>query len=118
MGGYVYIMASKKYGTIYVGVTSDLQSRAWQHKEGILPGFTKRYRVHDLVWFELHDTIEAAIQREHNMKLWPRRWKTRLVDDMNPDWDDLYPTLIWRCDPGWVAGSSPAMTDIIIARRY
>jgi putative endonuclease len=94
MGGYVYMMASKRHGTIYVGVTADLPRRAWEHKEGIVPGFTRRYHIHNLVWFELHDTIESAIQREHNIKHWPRRWKTKLVDDMNPDWDDLYPTII------------------------
>jgi putative endonuclease len=94
MGGYVYMMASKRHGTIYFGVTADLPRRAWEHKEGIVPGFTRRYHIHNLVWFELHDTIESAIQREHNIKHWPRRWKTKLVDDMNPDWDDLYPTII------------------------
>jgi putative endonuclease len=88
------MMAGKRYGTIYVGVTSDLSRRAWEHKEGIVPGFTRRYRVHDLVWFEWHDTIEGAIQREHNLKHWPRRWKTQLVDSVNPEWNDLYPALI------------------------
>jgi putative endonuclease len=94
MGGWVYIMASKRYGTIYAGVTSDLARRAWEHKNGIIPGFTSRYKVHDLVYFEWHDRIEDAIQREHNIKHWPRRWKTQLVDSFNPNWDDLYPTLI------------------------
>jgi putative endonuclease len=94
MGGYVYMMASKRYGTIYVGVTSDLPRRVWQHKENHLPGFTKRYKVHDLVWFEWHDRIEGAIQREHNLKHWPRRWKTALVDSVNPDWADLTATLM------------------------
>jgi putative endonuclease len=94
MGGYVYILANKRYGTIYTGVTANLPRRVWEHKNDILPGFTKRYRVHDLVYFELHDRIETAIQRERNMKHWRREWKTALVDGMNPDWDDLYPTLI------------------------
>jgi putative endonuclease len=94
MAGYVYIMANKRYGTIYVGVTSDLSRRAWEHREGILPGFTRRYKLHELVYYETHDTITGAIQREHNLKHWPRRWKTALVDGMNPDWDDLYSTLI------------------------
>ena len=94
MVGYVYIMANGRYGTIYVGVTSDLARRAWKHREGILPGFTRRHHLHDLVYYELHDAITGAIQREHNMKHWPRRWKTALVDGMNPDWDDLYATLI------------------------
>ena len=89
----VYLLASKRYGTIYVGVTSDLARRIWEHKNDMLPGFTRRYKLHDLVWFEVHDRIEAAIQREHNMKHWPRKWKTALVDAVNPAWDDLYPTL-------------------------
>jgi putative endonuclease len=94
MGGWVYILASKRYGTIYVGVTSDLARRVWEHRNNLIPGFTSRYKVHDLVWYEWHGRIEAAIQREHNLKHWPRRWKTALVDGFNPDWDDLYPTLI------------------------
>jgi putative endonuclease len=94
MGGFVYIMASKRYGTIYVGVTSDLMQRAYQHREGLVPGFTKTYGVRDLVYYERHERIEAAIQREHNIKHWPRRWKTELIDGFNPQWDDLYPTLM------------------------
>lgn len=94
MGGYVYIMASKRYGTIYVGVTANLPARAYQHKQGLVAGFTRRYGVRDLVYYERHERIEGAIQREHNIKHWPRRWKTQLVDSVNPDWDDLYPTLI------------------------
>ncbi len=90
MGGFVYIMATKRYGTIYVGVTSDLPRRVWQHKNNVVPGFTKTYKVHDLVYYEAHDRIETAIQREHNLKHWPRRWKTALIDGMNPDWNDLY----------------------------
>ena len=88
MGAYVYIMSNKRYGTIYVGY------RAWEHREEMLPGFTSRYHLHDLVWFEEHGSIVEAIQREHNMKHWPRRWKTALVDEMNPEWEDLYPRLV------------------------
>ncbi|MEQ1900614.1 MAG: GIY-YIG nuclease family protein [Devosia sp.] len=94
MAGVVYFMANKKRGTIYVGVTSNLPRRAWEHKEGIVPGFTKTYGLHDLVYYEAHDTIVGAIQREHNIKHWPRRWKIELIETLNPDWDDLYPTLI------------------------
>ena len=94
MGAYVYIMSNQRYGTIYVGVTSNLIYRAWEHREEMLPGFTRRYHLHDLVWFEQHGSIVEAIQREHNMKHWPRRWKTALVDEMNPDWEDLYPRLV------------------------
>jgi putative endonuclease len=93
MASYVYIMANKRYGTIYVGVTTDLVRRAWEHREGILPGFTSRYKLQELVYYEIHESVVDAIQREHNMKHWPRRWKTALVDGMNPDWDDLYPTI-------------------------
>jgi putative endonuclease len=94
VGGFVYIMASKRYGTIYVGVTSDLARRIWEHRAGAVPGFTSRYHVHNLVYYERHERIEAAIQRGHNIKHWPRRWKTALVDSMNPDWIDLYSTLL------------------------
>ena len=94
MAAYVYIMANKRYGTIYVGVTSDIARRVWEHKNDILPGFTRRYHLHDLVYYEAGDTIEGAIQREHTLKHWPRRWKTALIDEQNPNWDDLYPTLI------------------------
>lgn len=91
---YVYIMSNKRYGTIYVGVTNDVVRRAWEHREGVQPGFTKRYELKLLVWYEEHASIIDAIQREHNMKHWPRRWKTKLVDDMNPEWEDLFPTLV------------------------
>ncbi len=94
MTGYVYIMANKRYGTIYVGVTSDLAARVWTHKNDINPGFTKRYQLHNLVYYEAGDSIEGAIQREHTLKHWPRRWKIALIDTMNPNWDDLYTTLI------------------------
>jgi putative endonuclease len=94
MGGWVYFMANGRYGTIYVGVTSDLAQRAYQHKNGLVPGFTRRYRLHELVYYEWHDRIKAAIQREHNIKHWKRAWKTALIDSLNPEWGDLYPTLI------------------------
>ena len=94
MAAYVYIMSNKRYGTIYVGVTSDIVRRAWEHREGIYPGFTDRYGLHDLVWYEVHESIIDAIKREHAMKHWPRRWKTALVDAMNPQWEDLFPGLI------------------------
>ena len=93
MGGFVYIMANRRYGTIYTGVTSDLPKRVWENKHNVVLGFTRRYGLHDLVWFERHDTIAGAMQREHNMKHWRREWKTALVDGMNPEWVDLYPSL-------------------------
>ena len=89
-GGFVYIMASRKNGTIYIGVTSDLPKRAWEHREGRIDGFTKKYGCKTLVWFEQHDTIEAAITRERQMKEWKRAWKLREIEEKNPNWDDLF----------------------------
>ena len=89
-GGYVYVMASRRNGTIYIGVTTDLARRAWEHREGLIEGFTKKYNCKMLVWFERHDTIEAAIVREKQMKEWQRAWKLRQIEEMNPDWNDLF----------------------------
>jgi len=86
----VYILASRPNGTLYVGVTSNLIKRVWEHKYGIVPGFTKRYHVHDLVWFEMHETMENAIRREKAIKEWKRKWKVALINKANPDWIDLY----------------------------
>jgi len=91
--GYVYILTSQRNGTLYVGVTSDLVRRVWQHREGETSGFTKRYSVKTLVWFELHDDIEAAIMREKTIKKWRRKWKLELIEAANPDWKDLYPEI-------------------------
>jgi len=92
-GGWVYLMTNRRDGTLYLGVTSDLARRAWQHREGLIGGFTKQYGLKCLVWYEWHDDIRTAIQREKTMKHWPRAWKVRLIHAMNPDWDDLYETL-------------------------
>jgi putative endonuclease len=89
-GGFVYIMASRRNGTIYIGVTADLAKRVWEHREGLIEGFTKKYGCKTLVWFERHDTIEAAITREKQMKEWQRAWKLRRIEEMNPDWNDLF----------------------------
>ncbi len=89
-GGYVYIMASARNGTLYTGVTSDLIGRVWQHKEGVTDGFAKTYGCKKLVWYERHDDIESAIRREKQMKEWKRFWKLRVIEEMNPDWDDLF----------------------------
>ena len=89
-GGFVYIMASRRNGTIYIGVTTDLAKRVWEHREGLIEGFTKKYGCKSLVWFERHDTIEAAITREKQMKEWRRAWKLRRIEEMNPDWNDLF----------------------------
>ena len=91
--GYVYIMANRKNGTIYIGVTSDLVGRAYQHREGLAPGFTKRYGCKLLVWFEVHEDLQEARRRELQLKEWKRAWKIRLIEEKNVDWDDLYSTL-------------------------
>ena len=89
-GGFVYVMASSRNGTLYTGVTSDLPLRVAQHKEGTFGGFTEKYGCKMLVWFERHDEIEPAIVREKQIKEWKRLWKLRLIEELNPDWDDLY----------------------------
>jgi len=91
--GFVYIMASRRNGTLYIGVTSDLPKRVWEHKEGVIDGFTKKYGCKMLVWFEHHGDIEQAIRRERQMKEWRRAWKLRVIEEMNPNWDDLFQTL-------------------------
>jgi putative endonuclease len=89
-GGWVYIMTNRPNGTLYVGVTSDLARRAWEHREGVAEGFSKRYDLKRLVFAEHHEDIAAAIQREKNLKHWPHAWKIQLITAQNPDWDDLY----------------------------
>lgn len=90
----IYILASKKNGTLYIGVTADLIKRIWEHKNGLVNGFTKRYKVHNLVWYELHNNMDMAIEREKNMKEWKRMWKVKLIEDKNPQWNDLYDSLL------------------------
>ncbi len=87
---FVYLMSNKPRGTLYVGVTNDLLRRCVEHRDGIIDGFTKRYGVTQLVWFETTPNIAAAIQREKTLKHWPRAWKIDLVERMNPDWRDLF----------------------------
>ena len=86
----LYILASGRVGTLYVGVTSDLARRIWQHKNGAVESFTKRYGVHHLVFVEFHDTMEEASLREKRVKKWRRAWKIRLIEEANPEWRDLY----------------------------
>jgi putative endonuclease len=93
-GGWVYVVTNRPNGTLYVGVTSNLARRTWEHREGVAEGFTKRYGLKRLVYAEWHDDIRAAIQRERNMKHWPRAWKVRLILADNPDWNDLYDQLV------------------------
>ena len=87
---YVYILASAPYGVFYIGVTSDLIKRVWQHREGVADGFTKQHRVKQLVWYEIHCEILQAITREKQIKKWNRDWKVNLIQKSNPDWRDLY----------------------------
>ena len=90
----VYILASRPRGTLYIGVTSDLPGRIWQHKHDQVDGFTRRYGIHTLVWYEVHARMESAILREKALKAWRRVWKIRLVEDANPTWRDLYPDIL------------------------
>jgi putative endonuclease len=86
----VYLLASRRNGTLYVGVTSNLSARIWQHRNNTVDGFTRQHHVHDLVWFELHETMGSAITREKAIKAWKRVWKIGLIEKSNPYWRDLY----------------------------
>ena len=90
----VYILASKRNGTLYIGVTRNLQQRVWEHKNDLVEGFTKKYGVHRLVYYELHEDMMAAIRREKQMKKWNRTWKLELVETQNPEWEDLWEGII------------------------
>ena len=90
----VYLLASRFNGTLYTGVTSDLVKRGWQHREHVVGGFTQRYDVTRLVWYELHSQMLEAIAREKSIKRWRRAWKIRLIEETNPNWDDLWPGLV------------------------
>jgi putative endonuclease len=90
----VYLLASKCNGTLYTGVTSSLTKRIWEHKNNFVDGFTKKYGVHTLVWYELHETMESAIRREKAIKNWKRAWKIKTIEEVNPEWRDLYPDLL------------------------
>ena len=90
----VYMLASKKNGTLYIGVTSDLMKRVWEHKNDLVEGFTKDYGVHRLVYFEMLEDMESAIQREKQLKKWNRDWKIELIEKDNPEWTDLYDLLV------------------------
>ena len=90
----VYILASRRHGTLYIGVTSDVIKRVWEHKNDFVAGFTGEYKVHTLVWFEQHGSMEAAITREKALKKWKREWKIKLIQRGNPQWRDLYPQVL------------------------
>lgn len=90
----VYILASERNGTLYVGVTSNLLARTWQHREHVSDGFTHRYNITMLVWYELHATMDTAIAREKQIKKWNRAWKLRLIQEVNPRWQDLWDDIV------------------------
>jgi len=90
----LYLLASSKNGTLYVGVTSDIIKRIWEHKSDLVEGFTKKYGVHTLVWYEIHENMESAISREKTIKDWKRQWKLELIEKENPQWNDLYNSVI------------------------
>lgn len=91
---YLYIMASKPRGTLYIGVTSNLPKRVYEHRTDAFEGFTKKYKVHTFVYYEVHEDITAAIERETQMKAWKRWWKIELIEKQNPYWDDLYKSIL------------------------
>jgi len=101
---FVYILASRKNGTLYVGVTSDLLGRVWQHKNKIEDGFTKRYGVDRLVYYEQTEDVRSALSREKQLKNWKREWKMKLIEKENPEWEDLYEKMTGE----WMPGRSPA----------
>jgi len=91
---YLYIIASKKNGTLYIGVTNDLVKRIYEHKQNAVNGFTKKYNVHTLVYYKVHRDIEETIMKEKQMKKWNRKWKVRIIEEKNPEWKDLYDEII------------------------
>ena len=90
----VYILTNERNGTLYIGVTSDLVKRIWEHKNNLVEGFMKRYSVHHLVWYELHENMTSAIEWEKNLKEWKRAWKIKLIEEDNPKWSDLYNSIL------------------------
>jgi putative endonuclease len=94
MSFWVYILASRRNGTLYIGMTDDLARRIWQHRVDVLPGFTKKYKVKMLVWYAQHASRESAFRRERQLKKWYRGWKLQLIEQMNPDWRDLWDDLL------------------------
>ena len=113
---WVYILASRRNGTLYTGVTSDLIDRIWKHKHDWYPGFSRKYGCKRLVWFETHNDINAAIQREKRVKRWRRAWKLNLIEAQNPNWIDLYDHLTgWVPDnASGVSGMTPKQSSLIV----
>ena len=94
MSFFVYVLASRRNGTLYIGMTDNLARRVWEHQSGAVPGFTKKYDVKSLVWYELHESRETAFQRERQLKKWNRAWKLKLIEQLNPNWRDLTVELV------------------------
>ena len=94
MSFFVYVLASRRNGTLYIGMTDNLARRVWEHQSGAVPGFTKKYNVKSLVWYELHESRETAFQRERQLKKWNRAWKLKLIEQLNPNWRDLTVELV------------------------
>lgn len=94
MASYVYILSSQRNGTLYIGVTSNLIKRVWEHKNKLVPGFTTKYNVNQLVYYEIFDDIQIAAAREKRLKEWKRQWKIELIQKLNPNWQDLYADII------------------------
>lgn len=113
---YVYILASGIHGTLYIGVTSDLIGRVWQHKHKITEGFTSQYGVDKLVYFEVHQNAESAIRREKRLKFWQRRWKIDLVEKINPQWHDRYDEICGMMDPAVKPQDDTASTSSFCAK--
>ena len=90
----VYMLANKRNGTLYVGVTSNIVKRIWEHKNNVVESFSKKYGLHNLVWYGMHATMESAIGREKQIKNWKRDWKIRRIEEENPEWNDLYPSIL------------------------
>jgi putative endonuclease len=105
---YVYLLASGRNGTPYIGVTSDLLARTWQHREHVVAGFTQQHDVTRLVWYEAHPTMVSAIERERRLKKWNRAWKIRLIDESNPSWRDLWPDILGQTPKDNVHGFPPS----------
>ncbi len=111
----VYMLASQRNGTLYIGVTSDLIKRVWQHREGFADGFTKQYGVKTLVWYEQHETMDSAISKEKAMKKWLRKWKLSTIEKSNPEWRDLWPEIIGAVPPAVVPANAGTHTPVVPA---
>ena len=110
-GGWVYILASRRFGTLYTGSAHDLVQRVYEHREALRPGFTRKYGVSRLVWFEAHYSVASAYQREQRIKRWRRDWKISLIEEKNPYWEDLYPAIAGFAPPPHASRPTPAQRE-------